>query len=115
MSAPEPSSPTRKRAREDDGDAGATEPQTVRSLDFYFNDGTIVLRTFTKQNNSYKLFRVHQSLLSLHCTAFRDMFGVGDAVHFDSASEKCDGVPVVHLHDEADALEDFLRAVHHPE
>lgn len=109
-------SPARKRAREDNGDAGATdEPSVVRSPDFYFNDGTIVLRTLSKQENSYTLFRVHKSILALHCTVFRDMFGDGDAVHFDGVSEQSDGVPLMHLHDEAKDIEEFLRAFYHPE
>ncbi|KZV76850.1 hypothetical protein PENSPDRAFT_679866 [Peniophora sp. CONT] len=115
MSALGLSSPTRKRAREDDGNAGGTEPNVIRSPDFYFNDGTIVLRTLSTQSNSYTLFRVHKSLLALHCTVFRDMFGEGNSAPFDSTSEQCDGVPLMHLHDDVEDLNDFLQALYHPE
>ncbi|KZV76851.1 hypothetical protein PENSPDRAFT_747407 [Peniophora sp. CONT] len=115
MSALELASQARKRARTEDGDKNATEPDTVRSQDFYFNDGTIVLRTLSKKKNQYTLFRVHKSLLALHCTVFRDMLGDGDTMHFENASEECDGVPLMHLHDDFMDVDDFLRALYQPE
>ncbi|KZV76847.1 hypothetical protein PENSPDRAFT_730875 [Peniophora sp. CONT] len=114
MDASGSSSPARKRGRDDDGDA-VVEPSVTRSQDFYFNDGTIVLRALSKQDNVYTLFRVHKSLLALRCSVFHDMFGDGDALHFDGASEQYDGVPLMHLHDEPEDVLDFLKALYDPE
>ena len=91
------------------------ESTVVRSTDFYFNDGTIALRTLSKTDNTLTVFRVHKSLLALRCSVFQDMFGENDAMYFDGASEKYDGVPLVHLHDDPDDLMDFLSALYDPE
>ncbi|VDC03750.1 unnamed protein product [Peniophora sp. CBMAI 1063] len=114
MSSAETGDPARKRAREDEGGDAASEPSVVRSQDFYFNDGTIALRALSKDKNCYTIYRVHKSLLALHCSVFRDMFGDTDTIHFDAASEKYDGVPLMHLHDEPEDIRDFLKALYDP-
>lgn len=114
MSSAELNSNARKRARKE-GEEEASETSTLRSSDFYFNDGTIVLRAASKNDNSVTMFRVHQSLLALHCTVFRDMFGDEDTARFAGVSERYDDVPIMHLHDDIEDVEDFLRALYHPE
>lgn len=115
MSASDSSSPAHKRAREDEDSADTTELSVVRSPDFYFDDGTIALRALSKEDSTYIIFRVHKSLLALHCSVFNDMLGGEDTAHLAAASEHYDGIPVMHLHDHPDELVDFLQALYDPE
>ncbi|KZV62340.1 hypothetical protein PENSPDRAFT_758781 [Peniophora sp. CONT] len=96
-----------KRARR------SSEPRpTVQCVDdLWLRDGNIVLRAVSSASDSYHVFRVHKSVLSMHSAAFREMFGQDDIL--DASSEKYDGVPLVDLHDEAQDLEDFLRAIYY--
>ncbi|KAJ7070059.1 hypothetical protein C8F01DRAFT_1328790 [Mycena amicta] len=57
--------PPLKRRREDDNDPPAA---IVRSPDYWFDDGSIILQVQTTQ------FRVAKSMLAMHSTVFRDMF-----------------------------------------
>ncbi|KAJ7366518.1 hypothetical protein DFH08DRAFT_834681 [Mycena albidolilacea] len=55
-----------KRRRIDDGDA--SETPLVRSTEYWFDDGNIILQVESTQ------FRLTKGLLSMHSTVFRDMF-----------------------------------------
>ncbi|KZV62342.1 hypothetical protein PENSPDRAFT_692592 [Peniophora sp. CONT] len=96
-----------KRAR------NSPEPRpTIQCADdLWLSDGNIVLRALSSTSNSYHVFRVHKSVLSMHSTVFRDMFE-NDAV-FDASSEQYAGTPLIDLHDEGQDLEDFLRSVYY--
>lgn len=92
-----------------------TEPRlTIQAADdLWFRDGNIVLCALSSNSNSYHAFRVHKSVLSMHASVFRDMFD-NDAV-LDASSEQYAGVPLVDLHDAAEDVEDFLRAIYDSE
>lgn len=76
----------------------------------YLDDGNIVLSALDT-DDGVVYFRVHRSVLSRQSPVFKDMFNIptGDSV------EKYDGVPLVRLHDGADDVKDFLRALYDPE
>lgn len=68
--------------------------------DFYFLDGSTILRTLT-----LVYFRVHKSVLSLHklhSPVFADTFAMPPPSEMDTY----DGLVLVHLHDDA---EQFYR------
>ncbi|KAJ7366520.1 hypothetical protein DFH08DRAFT_929375 [Mycena albidolilacea] len=58
--------PPAKRRRTDDADA--PEMPLVRSTEYWFDDGNIILQVESTQ------FRLTKSMLSMHSTVFRDMF-----------------------------------------
>jgi hypothetical protein len=74
-----------------------------RVEDLWFPDADLILRA---ENT---LFRVHSGILCARCSVFRDMvtFPQPD----NPESDTIDGNPVVRLHDLADEVEVFLRAV----
>ena len=87
---------------------------TVRCADdLWLRDGNIVLRAVSSASDDYQVFRVHKSVLSMHSAAFSEMFGQDDIL--EASSEKYEGVALVDLHDEAQDLEDFLRAIYYSE
>ncbi|KAF7297800.1 hypothetical protein MKEN_01403700 [Mycena kentingensis (nom. inval.)] len=72
-----------KRVRED---SSAEEP-IIRSPNYWFDDGSIILQAETTQ------FRVAKSLLAIHSTVFRDMF----SVPLPADEPLIEGCPVVAL------------------
>lgn len=58
--------PPAKRRRTDDADA--PEIPLLRSTEYWFDDGNIILQVESTQ------FRLTKSMLSMHSTVFRDMF-----------------------------------------
>lgn len=77
--------------------------QRERHSTVWFKDGTIVLATPST------LFRVYGGILAHYSPIFRDMFSLSQP---DAESENFDGVPVVHLSDDATELSHFLSALH---
>lgn len=53
------------------------------------------------------VFRVHQTVLSLHSPIFKDTFALRSP---QGANETYDGVPLVQMPDSADDLESLLKA-----
>ncbi|KAJ7083469.1 hypothetical protein C8R44DRAFT_54436 [Mycena epipterygia] len=78
--------------------------ELVRSTEFWFDDGTIVLQV---ENT---LYRVYRGLLSSHSTVFRDTFSIPQPVEDRIEIEGC---PVVQLHDTTRDFTHFLKALHH--
>ncbi|KAF7297799.1 BTB domain-containing protein [Mycena kentingensis (nom. inval.)] len=72
-----------KRARED----SSVESTVIRSPDYWFEDGSIILQAETTQ------FRVVKSVLAIHSTVFRDMF----SVPLPADEPLVEGCPVVFL------------------
>ncbi|KAF7334941.1 Glutamine amidotransferase type-1 domain-containing protein [Mycena venus] len=81
----------------------ATPAKLVRSPDFWFNDGTVILQV---ENT---LYRVYRGLLASRSTIFQDTFSVPQP-----AEEAIDieGCPVVQLHDNAEDFTLFLKVLH---
>ncbi|KAJ7725332.1 hypothetical protein B0H16DRAFT_1895121 [Mycena metata] len=59
---------TKRRRTESTTDATAEAPPLVRSAEYWFDDGNIILQAESTQ------FRVAKSVLSMHSSVFRDMF-----------------------------------------
>lgn len=76
----------------------------------WFKDGSIIL--VTQQTG----FRVHTSVLALHCQVFRDMIDVSNASGSDGLendSEDYEGCPVIRLQDSPGDMLSFLVAMYH--
>ncbi|KAJ7604446.1 hypothetical protein DFH06DRAFT_314736 [Mycena polygramma] len=56
------------------------------------------------------VFCVSKSILAGRSTVFQSMFEIPQPA-VDSGDEMIDGMPVIHLHDDASAVEPFLRAI----
>ncbi|KAJ7246356.1 hypothetical protein C8J57DRAFT_726393 [Mycena rebaudengoi] len=87
--------PNAKRRRTDDIEA--SEPPLIRSTEYWFDDGNIILQVEGTQ------FRIHKSILSLHSSAFLDMFTVPQPAN-DPTLEGC---AIVVL--SGDAVEDWTH------
>jgi len=74
----------------------------TRAPDLWFEDGTIILQAETR------LFRVYKGILSLHSSVFRDMFS------FPQPNDQSlvEGCMVVVVHDSAEDMTEFLKAIH---
>jgi hypothetical protein len=77
-------------------------PDLDRSLDVWYEDGTIILRA------NDILFRVYKGILSSQSTVFKDLLSVPQP----SDTPIYDGCPVVTVQDSSADLEPFLRALH---
>ncbi|OBZ73810.1 hypothetical protein A0H81_06190 [Grifola frondosa] len=92
------------------------EPQPISSLpeqtsvnfsastEVWYLDGSVVVVS------GETAFRVHQTILSANCEAFKVLFTVPQPEKSDS--ETCDGCPVVRLQDTADDLKHFFKAMY---
>ncbi|KAJ6584632.1 hypothetical protein B0H19DRAFT_1105816 [Mycena capillaripes] len=89
--------PPAKRQRTDDADAVETVTPVQRSLDYWFDDGNIILQVESTQ------FRLLKSILSMHSTVFRDMFMLPLPVD-EPTIENC---PVVKLN--GDTAQDWIH------
>ncbi|KAJ6452231.1 hypothetical protein C8R45DRAFT_1123871 [Mycena sanguinolenta] len=71
--------------------------------DLWFATDVIIIRA------EYKLFRVFGSILAAKSTVFRDMIALPQPE--DGSAGNMDGFPLVRLHDSAEDVEVFLRAI----
>lgn len=78
--------------------------ELVRSTEFWFEDGTVVLRV---ENT---LYRVYRGLLASRSTVFHDTFSIPQPAE---EREEIDGCPVLQLHDKEEDFTWFLKAFHH--
>lgn len=81
-------------------------PNTVnqRHPEFYFTDGSIVVRI------GQTTFKVHSSILGLHSEIFKDMADMPQPTD----GELVDGCPVVDLQDDVKEFTDTLKAIYDP-
>ena len=91
--------PSRKRSRSND----------KRDEDLYFSDGSVVLVAKDADEN-FVYFRVHKSVLAKNSLVFEDMLTMPTPANQDSY----DGLPLVHLHDDAEDLKEFLAMLYDP-
>ncbi|KAF8191017.1 hypothetical protein K438DRAFT_1970764 [Mycena galopus ATCC 62051] len=85
--------------------SGLTE--LVRSTDFWFDDGTIILKV------EHTLYRVYRGLLASRSTVFRDTFAMPQPDQAAEEQDELEGCPVVQLHDKEKDFTRFLKALHH--
>jgi hypothetical protein len=78
--------------------------------DIYFEDGNLVISAKNGTDGDIVYFRVHKSILGKHSPVFKDMYSVPPPQEV----EQHDGVPLVHVHDDAGALRSFLKAIYDP-
>ncbi|KAF7344647.1 BTB domain-containing protein [Mycena venus] len=81
-----------------------TPTDLVRNSEFWFEDGTIILRV---ENT---LYRVYRGLLASRSTVFRDTFSMPQP-QIDEERDEIDGCPVVQLHDKEKDFTCFLKAL----
>jgi len=84
-------------------------PNETRDEDFYFEDGSVILSARDADGDRVN-FRVHKSVLAKQSSVFKDMFSIPSPAEVDTY----DGLPLVHLHDEAKELKEFLRVMYDP-
>lgn len=108
MFIPEPIHDSTLEVDEDGNGPGATATRIVtRRKDFWFHDGSVVLRT------SNTLFKVHQTVLAAHSEVFADLFTLPQP-ESPSCEEMVDRCHVVQLYDSVQDLADVLRAIYIP-
>ena len=78
--------------------------------DLSFEDGNLAISAKDRTNGNLVFFRVHKSILGKHSPVFRDMYSVPPPQDVDQHN----GVPLVHVHDDADDLRHFLKAIYDP-
>jgi len=78
--------------------------KVVRSSKFWFQDGNVVLQAEHTQ------FRLHRSVLSMHCPIFRDMF----ACSLPENGPTVDGCPLVHLSETLEDVKNFVKILYKP-
>ena len=94
-----------------DSDDNVVSANTPKLPSFYISDGDLVVSAALKSDqNTVLFFRIHKAFLAFHSPIFKDMFNIGDV----STSEMHDGVPRVHLPDDAEDVAGFLQALHDP-
>jgi len=76
--------------------------KVVRSSKFWFQDGNVVLQAEHTQ------FRLHRSVLSMHCPIFRDMF----ACSLPENGPTVDGCPLVHFSETLEDTENFIKILY---
>ncbi|KAI0316165.1 hypothetical protein OF83DRAFT_1292934 [Amylostereum chailletii] len=106
-----------KRPRTEDKDG--TEPVVVlHSPDLWLSDGAIILRTSQRVKGStgvtQTLYKVHKSTLAMHASFFRDLFD-GPQTALETASEQYEGLPMMDMPDDAQDVDDFLKALYFPD
>ena len=84
---------------ESDSDADGGKEKYARDLDFWLEDGNLILLA------GPSAFRVYRGLLTRNSPVFADMFTAGSA----GATETFDNCPVVRLVDHPQDLRDFLQ------
>ncbi|KAJ7901174.1 hypothetical protein B0H14DRAFT_2670909 [Mycena olivaceomarginata] len=94
----------------DPNTAGQDAPDSealVKVDDLWFTTDTIIV---IRAGN--KIFRVSGGILAARSTVFRDMIAFPRPKGGDETDETLDGSPVVRLHDSAEDVEVFLRAIY---
>ncbi|KAJ8516283.1 hypothetical protein ONZ45_g6359 [Pleurotus djamor] len=102
--------PTAKRPR-----LSASEPTSLQHPQYYFKDGSIALSAHEDpddEDSILLIFRVHASILARESTVFADMIDL--PTPSDNSQDMYDGVPLIHLHDKAEHVKGFLRAIYEP-
>ncbi|KAG6849681.1 hypothetical protein H0H93_006299 [Arthromyces matolae] len=79
----------------------------IRSPDFWFHDGSIVLSA------EGTLFRVHQTILANHSQIFSDIFSLPQPSG-SKDDNKIEGCQVIDLQDKCKDVLDLLKAIYHP-
>ncbi|KAI0045979.1 hypothetical protein FA95DRAFT_72022 [Auriscalpium vulgare] len=106
-----------KKRQRTDQDASSAQPAITKSDVVWMPDGNLIIRTVEVPQDSptasHTLYRVHKSVLALHCGVFAAMFD-GDQAVFEAASERIEGMPVMELPDAAEDVKHFLDAIYHP-
>ena len=80
-----------------------------RDEDLYFSDGSVILSAKDADQNLL-YFRVHKSVLAKNSLVFEDMLTMPTPADQDLY----DGLPLVHLHDDANHLKEFLGMLYDP-
>ncbi len=88
-----------------------------RHPSLYFADGDIVISATSKEKTYTEFYRVDKVFLARHSAIFKDMFSIGSAEggSVDSNAEVqqyYDGVPRVHLYDDAEDVAGFIGALY---
>ena len=83
---------------------------SVRDPNFYADDGNIVLSALDMGMCTI-YFRLHRSLLVRHSPVFADMFTMPPP----PLAETYDGIPLVQMSDDADALRTFIALLYDPQ
>lgn len=86
-------------------------PDESHDEDLYFEDGSVVISAADVDENLL-YFRVHKSILSKQSAFFKDMFSLPTVP--TSEEETYDGLPLVHVHDDAKEFKQFLQAIYDP-
>ena len=92
--------------------------------EFWLKDGYIIISASSKDRPlALILFKIHESILSMHSQVFRDMFELADDSENGSSSlseskqvsptqEKYDGLPVVEVQDTAEDWVTILQTMY---
>lgn len=87
-----------------------------RHPSLYFADGDIVVSATSKERTYTEFYRVDKVFLARHSVIFKDMLSIGSAEgrSVDSTSEQqfYDGMPKVHLYDDAEDVAGFIGALY---
>jgi hypothetical protein len=78
------------------------EREVVRSSKFWFEDGNVVLQAEHTQ------FRLHRSVLSMHCPIFRDLF----ACSLLENALTVDGCPLINLSETLEDVKNFVKILY---
>ncbi|KAF7357634.1 BTB domain-containing protein [Mycena sanguinolenta] len=89
--------PTKRRRTDDPDDVAAEETPLVRSTEYWFDEGNVILQVESTQ------FRLPKSMLSMHSNVFRDMF----MMPLPADEPTVEGCPVVVL--TGDTVEDWTH------
>jgi hypothetical protein len=84
-------------------------PDESRDEDLYFEDGSVVISA-NNVDGDLVYFKVHKSVLAKQSTVFKDMFSLPSPSDIDTY----DGLPLVHVHDDAKDFKQFLQAIYDP-
>ena len=83
-------------------DESKPQVEVARSSTFWFEDGNVVLQAEHTQ------FRLHRSVLSMHCPIFRDMF----ACSLPENGPTVDGCPLVNLSETLEDVKNFVKILY---
>ncbi|KAJ7725799.1 hypothetical protein B0H16DRAFT_1471679 [Mycena metata] len=86
-------------------DVGSSSNGLNRVQDLWFSDGSLVVRA------ENKIFSVSGAVLAARSSVFQDMLAFPQPGSAGFEVESLDGVPLVELHDSAEEVEPFLRAI----
>lgn len=78
----------------------------------WYDDGNIILISFTADKSRHVLFRIHKSILAEQSAVFAGMFSLPDSM--DNYVYGVEGVPSVSMTDDAEDIEILLSILYHP-